>query len=463
MKKFCALIGTMLFCLLLFPIRAQAAEVIDEQTFPDPDFRSYVADFLDDNGDGTLTNSEIAAVTYMDLSEYSAESLKGIEVFTNLSELNCSQNMLKTLDLSQNPNLVFVECSFNRLKTLKVPAGISTLLCCNNQLKSLNVTGCKGLRFLDCSDNQLTALDVSGNKALNSLFCSKNKLTKLVMPAAKDLDMLTCYGNALKTVDISKCPNLIYAYVYSSACYETDYSYEYVSYTIYGDDLQAANAIQWEDDEEDWYDDDEEEEEEPLYLLAVDSTMLIKATPFTDVSPSKFYQRAVAWANYEGITKGKTSTTFAPSANLTRGEFCTMLWRMFGKPNVTDAQVKAMPFADAKASNHKKAIAWCYRQGIIKGYTQSGKQVFLPSRSITRGNILVMLFKLAKKEPGYEAPTIKNPFDDVKNNNSNLIAYRWAYENELTTTTVLKPGDACKRSAMVSFLYGYNNAYDTVH
>ena len=126
---------------------------------------------------------------------------------------------------------------------------------------------------------------------------------------------------------------------------------------------------------------------------------------------------------------------------------------MWGKPTVTAEDVAKMPFADAKKSNHKNGIAWCYSQGIIKGYKDG---FFRPSRTLSRINILVMLFKLAKQESGYKATSIKNPFTDVKNDGSKLPAYKWAYANKLVTAKKLRPSPACTRAEMVGFLYAYN-------
>ena len=181
-----------------------------------------------------------------------------------------------------------------------------------------------------------------------------------------------------------------------------------------------------------------------------------KKFPFRDVVKTDACYEAVAWAYFGGIVKGKSTDIYAPEDNLTRGEFCTMLWRMWGKQTVKQADIDALPFADAKKSNHKSGIAWCYKQGIINGY---GDGTFKPSRTLSRSNIIVMLFKLAKQEKSYRKPTIKNPYTDVKDNNKNISAYIWAYENKLQTDKKLRSSEACTRAEMVIFLYGYNNAY----
>ncbi len=177
---------------------------------------------------------------------------------------------------------------------------------------------------------------------------------------------------------------------------------------------------------------------------------------FTDVKTTDSYYDAVEWGFRNGIVMGKSNTSFAPSDGLTRGEFCTMLWRMFGKP---DTSKMTCPFRDAKKSNHYKGILWCYNKGIINGYKDG---TFKPSQKITRGNIIVMLFKLAKKESGFKAATIKNPFTDVKNSNKNIGAYKWAYQYKITRDKTLRTSANRTRAEMVSFIFGYDKTYHRV-
>lgn len=56
---------------------------------------------------------------------------------------------------------------------------------------------------------------------------------------------------------------------------------------------------------------------------------------FDDVPDGAFYAAPVAWAADNGITTGKTATTFAPDAAVTRGEVVTFLKRY--NDNVVDA------------------------------------------------------------------------------------------------------------------------------
>ena len=84
---------------------------IDEGNFPDENFRKYLKDNFDENGDGNFSQDEIDSVTSINLwIERGIKSLDGINHFTNLITLECGNNGITTLDLSGNPNIKNVNC-----------------------------------------------------------------------------------------------------------------------------------------------------------------------------------------------------------------------------------------------------------------------------------------------------------------------------------------------------------------
>ena len=178
---------------------------IDDTNFPDANFRAFVSDF-DTNKDGTLSAEEIAQVQQMDCSNKNIANLKGIEHFTGLMILSCSQNQLKELDVSKNTGLYGLNCSENQLKALDVSknAELVVLTCSKNQLETLSVSGNAKLNSLNCSENQLEALVVSGNTALETLECSGNMLTTLVVSNNTALKVLRCAKNQLTTLNVAK-------------------------------------------------------------------------------------------------------------------------------------------------------------------------------------------------------------------------------------------------------------------
>ena len=91
---------------------------INSNSFPDTKFRQYVSDNIDTDYNGYLSQSELDAVTRIDVSgtvsaPNSIERLDGIEYFANLKELNCNYNRLTSLDLSSNTALTSLSCTGN--------------------------------------------------------------------------------------------------------------------------------------------------------------------------------------------------------------------------------------------------------------------------------------------------------------------------------------------------------------
>ena len=91
------------------------------------------------------------------------------------------------------------------------------------------------------------------------------------------------------------------------------------------------------------------------------------AMPFNDVNPGKYYEKAVLWAMEEGITNGTTTTTFTPDANCTRAQIVTFLWRAAGQP---EPKTTTMPFNDVSPGKYyEKAVLWAMEEGITNGTT----------------------------------------------------------------------------------------------
>ena len=105
-----------------------------------------------------------------------------------------------------------------------------------------------------------------------------------------------------------------------------------------------------------------------LWRAAGEPEPTSKKNPFADVKSSEYYYKAVLWANEQGITTGTSATTFSPSATVTRAQTVTFLWRMEGTPTV---KVKN-PFKDVKSGQYyTDAVLWAVENGITNGKTAS--------------------------------------------------------------------------------------------
>ena len=193
-KKFLSALLLCCMVLTLLPTAALAddAVAINEDNFPDNDFREYVRNNFDKDKDDVLSDGEIGAVKDIRPTNRDISSLTGVEHFTNLESLRAGGLNLTTLDLSKNTELTFIDCS-------------------NTKLTSLDTSHNEKLRTLTCNETPtLTSLNVKGNTELRFLYCKRNALTDLDLTNNLKLEKLECGGNEFTTLDLSKNTNLEY-------------------------------------------------------------------------------------------------------------------------------------------------------------------------------------------------------------------------------------------------------------
>ena len=89
--------------------------------------------------------------------------------------------------------------------------------------------------------------------------------------------------------------------------------------------------------------------------------------PFIDVHESDWFYGSVKYVYINKMMNGVTSDMFAPEGNITRAMFVTVLYRMEKEP-----QAQASPFSDiANGSYYEKAVAWANANGIVKGVSDA--------------------------------------------------------------------------------------------
>ena len=188
--------------------------VAQTTSVPDDNFEQALIDLGLDSGplDDSVLTANINTVTNLDVAGLSISSLIGIEDFTALTILNCNDNTISALNLSQNTNLSELYCNNNLISNLNVtmhPA-LKIFWCNNNQLTSLNVSAITTLIELNCIDNNLTSIDVSSNTNLDILKVYNNELTSLNVTSNTALTDLECNGNYITSLDVSNNLDLIW-------------------------------------------------------------------------------------------------------------------------------------------------------------------------------------------------------------------------------------------------------------
>lgn len=184
-----------------------------QNTFvPDDNFEQALIDLGFDTPplDDFVPTANINTITELNVSLLNISDLTGIEDFRALEVLECSENNLTQLDISQNVNLKQLFCGFNVIESLDISLNSELLiLWCNfNRIANLDVSNNPNLISLICSNNLLIELDVSNNPSIKTLLCIGNQLTNLNVTSNVELTIFYCGNNNLNTLDVSKNPLL---------------------------------------------------------------------------------------------------------------------------------------------------------------------------------------------------------------------------------------------------------------
>ncbi len=128
----------------------------------------------------------------------------------DLKRVDCFENQLSTLNFNQNPNLLILEASNNLLTNLDINqiTSFKSINCGNNQLTSLDLSYSFNLTRLVCDNNLLSNLDISQNLALRYLNCGYNQLTNLDVVQNLNLSRVDCNNNQLTTLNVTQNESL---------------------------------------------------------------------------------------------------------------------------------------------------------------------------------------------------------------------------------------------------------------
>ncbi len=204
------------------------ASAVAQKTYvPDNNFEQCLIDAgYDDVLDDSVTTANISGVLHLVVNSKNISDLTGLEGFTSLIDIDCRDNQITSVDLSQNTalkafnagnnnissldlshntELNTLYCQENNLESLNLNENkkITTLLCNSNNINSLYLRSLPGLTSLDCEHNQITSLDVSLNSLLNYLDCGKNNLTELDISSNTALEYFECDSNKITALDLS--------------------------------------------------------------------------------------------------------------------------------------------------------------------------------------------------------------------------------------------------------------------
>lgn len=199
------------FCFLFFSIGLAQNTYI-----PDDNFEQALIELGYDSGslDDYVPTANINTITFLPVSGRDISDFTGIEDFSALDRLNCNNNIMTSLDVSQNANLQFLLASDCDLLT-SVNLGQSTTLkqidIWRSGLTSLDITQNTGLLQVNVPNNNLTTLDVTQNAAMTRLHIGGNTtLNSIDVSLNTNLNNFHCNNTGMTSIDVTALTNLRY-------------------------------------------------------------------------------------------------------------------------------------------------------------------------------------------------------------------------------------------------------------
>ena len=114
-----------------------------------------------------------------------------------------------------------------------------------------------------------------------------------------------------------------------------------------------------------------------------------KTADFKDMTGNVEFDKAISWAEEEGITTGFSDGTFRPWNNCNRAAIVTFLWRYAEKAEPS----KAADFKDMTGNaEFDKAISWAEEKRITTGWSD---KTFRPWNNCSRAAIVQFLYRYA--------------------------------------------------------------------
>lgn len=151
---------------------------------------------------------------------------------TLLDTLYLLGNRITSIDLSNNPNLIFVDMQANEFTSESSIIGLSNA----TNLKDLDVSWNyleefsihnESLEVLHISHNDLISIDTDGAINLQHVFLPSNKLESVDLSTNTSLETLLISGNALQQIDLENNTSLTHLYISSNSLASLDVSNNY--------------------------------------------------------------------------------------------------------------------------------------------------------------------------------------------------------------------------------------------
>lgn len=147
---------------------------------------------------------------------------------------------------------------------------------------------------------------------------------------------------------------------------------------------------------------------------------LEQLSKFSDVNENAWYSNAVAYATENDLVVGYPDKTFRPNEYITRAEMASVLNQMnLAKTNTSDST----NLTDIENTWAENSIKTLVNAGVITGYEDN---TFRPNNNSTRAETVILISRINNRPTGYSATNIFSDLDEST----------WHYHNIMNASNI---------------------------
>lgn len=182
--------------------------------------------------------------------------------------------------------------------------------------------------------------------------------------------------------------------------------------------------------------------------------------PFTDVGETDWFYDEVCYVYGKKLMCGTSGTTFDPNSVAGRGTIVTILYRLEGEPSV----INSCSFTDVMPGSwYEKAVIWANDNGIVEGYGNGkfGPEDALTREQLTA---IMYRYANYKKYDTAVKSDLSGFTDRGKISDYAVDSFKWANAIGLiygTTPSALAPTGNATRAQLAVIFYRFCNIFES--
>ena len=216
--------------------------IIDNELFPDDNFRQFILDSIDKDGDCYLSRAECIAVKNIKITNMTMTDLQGIEVFDKLYSLYVENSGLINADLTNNLNLFTISLHNNQeFHNLDISNNLKLfeIIVDNCPIGKLDVKNNRRLKRIDADSCGLDEIDISNNYNIEYLDIYDNNISSVDVSHLKNLYIFNCQNNPITNIDVSANSNLVQLICQKCPINQLDVSNNHLLESLWCSDIGA--------------------------------------------------------------------------------------------------------------------------------------------------------------------------------------------------------------------------------